>query len=349
MNDDQGDIEAYLESGRYREIKESRGARSRPFRFDPLASLWSGVFGLAALSFICFSSFPVAIHFLQEVNGLGFASSSAITITLIIPPLIVFSFLVITPTFWCGPILVRFLIALLMVGPSCVGFYFSMASWNPYFVNEWDPMLGMFTTMVGFFLASSSLSISLQIWSRWSLSHDGYVWSIPATNTRTMIQLTGVTALLCAALAAIRTPDKGMFLVGGTALAIVITLPAIALVTSFMQEAKRNYFLAAGCLLVFFFVALGVAAAMARDWIGQPLQEQNFPEILGLGIYSTAVITASYASCIWWLRSCGWRCLSRKDMREKRSGQAGDSDSALPIPGTREIAKPAMLTGEVVH
>ena len=134
-------------------------------------SLIAGIAGLAAITLVLGITMPMEIHLLNKFN-IGrptYIWMMMLVQSMLLPPMVGFSFAAVTPMFWYGSIILRFAMATAAVLPGCLGFAFTLVrveNGAPYgFAHAFS--LVMFTCL----MTIATVALTTQLWSRWTLSH----------------------------------------------------------------------------------------------------------------------------------------------------------------------------------
>jgi hypothetical protein len=330
-SEDQQAIAKYFASETYARTK------SRPFRASsrPGRSRWpdrslapttSFVMGLAGLSAMLFVLGTLAPMLTGELNWAMETSDNYVIFTMldqtmIYPAIIVFAFVAVTPMFWYGSVLLRFVLAAILIVPACFGFLSQS--------DRLDPPGGfplMFTT-VGFatFLTIGAVAVLVQMWSHWTLSHSRQIDApLAPTGTRSIMELTVVTAVGCFAFLSVDASDFVEMLLLFMALGLCTAVAVLGMLIAFLRPGRRNFFAASISALFAFggsFIYSGMHAFNAFGW--GKLPSMLLP-MVGASIYGAAVFGVVMCICVWWLRACGWVCLSRDDERQVRETASQD-------------------------
>lgn len=107
------------------ESQKSLGSYFSSFVVEEPRNLLVALSGLSILTAVFATVLPITIHFLNEYNVVQppFAFMMVIVQTLLLPPLVCFSFATATIMFWYGSVTIRFVLAILTVLPGCFVFY----------------------------------------------------------------------------------------------------------------------------------------------------------------------------------------------------------------------------------
>ena len=277
-------------------------------------SLIAGISGLGAITLLLGVAVPIEVYLLNEfdVGKPTYIWMMILFQSLLLPPMIGFSFTAVTPMFWYGSITVRFVMATAAVLPACFGFVIALTkieNGTPSgFVHSFS--LVMFTSL----MTIATVALTVQLWSRWTLSHTRPdVTALPPTGIGSMIELTGVAAVGCAFFMSNDFFEylEGMLLFGGisfmAAIAIIITQ------ITFLRDGPRSRnakicgflfaFAAAFVLNGFFAVTEYGWNALTGGW--------NF--ISAASLYGALLTCGVMWVCLRWLRFCGWQCIDRRN------------------------------------
>jgi hypothetical protein len=333
LSEDQQAIAEYFASETYARSKSRPiGASSRPGRSKwpdrSLAPTTSFVMGLAGLSAMLFILGTLAPMLTGELNWAMKTSDNYVVFTMldqtmIYPAIMVFTFVAVTPMFWYGSVLLRFVLAAILIVPACFGFLSQS--------DRFDPPSGfplIFTAVAcATFLTIGAIAVLVQMWSHWTLSHSRQIDSpLAPTGTRSIMELTVVTAVGCFAFLSVDTSDSDVVetLLLFMALGFCTAVAVIGMLIAFLRPGRRNFFAASISALFAFggsFIYSGMHAFKAFGW-GE-LPNMLLPMVVA-SVYGTAVFGGVMCICIWWLRVCGWVCLSREEERQVRETASQD-------------------------
>ncbi|QDV83307.1 hypothetical protein [Stieleria magnilauensis] len=284
-------------------------------------SLIAGIVGLSAITFLLGITFPLEIHLLNkfDISKPIYIWMMMIIQSMLLPPVVGFSFAATTPMFWYGSVFLRFAMAIAAVLPGCIGFAIAMV-----IVEETAPggffhafSLVMFTCL----MAIASVALTTQLWSRWTLSHArSDMTALPPTGIRTMIELTGVAAIGCAVFMSNGSLEylEGIYLFGGMGFMAAIAI--ICTQIAFLREGPRSR----TATLPYFGLAAAFAAAFILNGFfgvveyGWDVLASELILISAASLYGALVIYGVMWICLSWLRFCGWQCTDRRHMRQSR-------------------------------
>ena len=331
--DDQRATDANLDSGRY---QRAEGPRHQEASLEPESRSWfeyraiesdgqsliAGIVGLSAIAFLLGIAFPLEIHLLNkfDIGKPIYIWMMMIIQSMLLPPMVGFSFAATTPMFWYGSVILRFAMAIAAVLPGCLGCGIAVA-----IVEGGQPdgffhafSLVMFTCL----MTIAMVALTTQLWTRWTLSHArSHVAALPPTGIRTMIELTGVAAIGCAVFMSNGSLEylEGIYLFGG--MGFMASIAIICTQIAFLREGPRSR----TATLPYF----GLAAAFASAFIlnsffgvveyGWDVLSSELFLISAASLYGALVIYGVMWICLSWLRFCGWQCIDRRSMRQSRS------------------------------
>ena len=153
LSEDQRVISEYFASPAYQQSKGRRVARrDRQWVLDrfvtldhelvPTKSFCWGLFGLNTIFLLLGFAIPLLADALEIYLGRSRGGVQLVVIpTLVIPLVTGFSIAMITPMFWYGSMLFRFVVAALMVFPGCLSLYGSMTLFESFRGNADFPSL----------------------------------------------------------------------------------------------------------------------------------------------------------------------------------------------------------------
>ena len=345
--DDQRAVAEYLGSDLYHRagrlthakvpLEQERRSYFEYRRVEPeQRSLIAGIAGLAAITLLLGITVPMEIHLLNEFN-IGrptYIWMMMMVQSMLLPPMVGFSFAAVTPMFWYGSIILRFAMATAAVSPGCLGFAFALFSVEngaPHgFAHAFS--LVMFTCL----MTIATVALTTQLWSRWTLSHArSDVTTLPPTGIGSMIELTGVAAV---GFTVFMSNDfleylEGMYLFGG-----ISCMAAIAIISTqiaFLCEGPRSR-----AATVTSFAFAFAAAFVLNSFFG--VMEYGWDVLTGelflisaASLYGALLICGLMWVCLRWLRFCGWQCIDRRGMRQSRRQGAVDSGQEVKGSGDR--------------
>lgn len=302
---------------------------------DPNTSDWTApsVLPLAAiLGLVFLASFFAGLMVLEiwivnemQLRPRPFFVFALVMQTMLIPPMICYSFLIATIMFWYGSITLRFLGAFSAVLPSVTVFcvMFAWLESPPHdFVS--DVALCLFACL----LSSAAVALLYQMWTRWSLTHDRNNTDLPPTGIRSIIELTVICAVAAAFFSGAEIGDVAMGIAFFSIWGLLATLAVIRIQISFLQDADRDWLgIVVGCGFVF-LVCLGVNYFFAYMEFGRSARilRDSAYFVWPLSLYGSLLVAGLLAGQIYWLRKCGWRCIDQS----KRAKKTIDGDSISP-------------------
>ena len=330
LSEDQKAVAEYFASATYNGLGSSPKPlpplQRRPVWPDrvlsPATSFWVGLCGLSGLLLVCATVSPIMAGGVRggldpEIHYLAFSILDQLAMY---PTLIALTFAIVTPVFWYGSIIARFSLAALMIVPGYLTFLFT--AMQVLHVED-DFWLTFTAAILAMFLAIAAVPVLVQMSSHWTLSHSRPTdKSYNPTGTRTIMELTVVTALTCAVLMSLNTSEFAETILLYAALGALSSAMVISMLVAFLRPERRNLYAAALSVLFAFgtsFVYSGMHAFEAFGW-------SELPSVIALIIIASVLGTVAYICFvwvfIWWLRNCGWACISREDEKEVREAEA---------------------------
>ena len=328
LSEDQIAVAEYFASDRYQRSKVSKDPTRQPVpthasplgeQIRPgLTSFFAGLSGLAAITFVFAVAFPIGIKLLEDLTSgkPAYLFMMFIVQTMFFPPMVGFAFATVGSMFWYGSIALRFVIATLAVLPGCVGFLVAM-TW----LEESGPRdfyyafaMVMFTS----FVATAAVALTVQIWSRWTLTHariDGS--ALPVPGIRSMIELTGIAAIGFSIFASNDIGDiiDGILFFG--AFGLLASAAIISVLIGFLGGGGRRRpaaMISACCAFCVALLPNGFFAVVEYGW--DALSTESLL-IAGASLYGAALIGCLMWLCVRWLHFCGWRCIHRTTERQR--------------------------------
>jgi hypothetical protein len=327
LNEDQQAIAEYFASEAYQRNKRRAYDPSRRggwvlenfSLYDrdivPTTSFCWGLLGLIGIVTFFGLAMPLEMELVEQIFNTGrpmFAFQAIVFQTLLFPAAISFSFATVTPMFWYGSIVFRFALAALMVLPGCFAFYLA-ASWTGEFPRG-EFWLGFMAVMFVYFLTAGSVALTIQMWSPWALSHARHRDSpLPTLGTRSMMELTVIAAVGFAVIVSIDTGELMEALLFFAALGFMSSLAVISLLIAFLRQGHQNRqaaIISGGFAFGSAFLLTGFLAVMEFGWDSILF---NFIMVSAISVYGAVLICGVMWLCLWWLRSCGWLCVNRKE------------------------------------
>jgi hypothetical protein len=287
--------------------------------FNPAASFWLGIVGLGTLVFLCGALVPVCMEAVRRTitTQPSFVALVLVFYVIVVPPVITFSFATVTPMFWFGSVMFRFCAGIVSVIPGCVAFCVGLATLNrgppPDFWVDFSAV------MFAQFLAAGAVALTIQMWSRWTLSHARSPDTpLPPLGTRAMMELTGLAAIGFAVFVSLDKFEITEGLLLFTLAGMLSSLAVISVLIGLLRGERRSP-LAAGLAGLFAFAtAFLFAGFFAVDEFGVASIGSNLVLISALSLVGGTIALAVMWVCVWWLRVCGWRCVSRQEEKLAR-------------------------------
>lgn len=291
-------------------------------------SLIAGIAGLAVITLLLGISVPMEVHLLNEFN-IGrptYVWMMMMVQSMLLPPMVGFSFAAVTPMFWYGSIILRFAMASVAVLPGCLGFAFTLITVENGAPSDFLHAFSM--VMFTCLMTIATVALTTQLWSRWTLSHARVdVTPLPPTGIVSMIELTGVAAVGCAIFMSNNFLDylQGMYLFGGIAFMAAIAI--ICTQIAFLREGPRSRAATVASFAFAFAAAFVLNSFFGVMEFGWDVLASELLLISAASLYGSFLICAPMWVCLRWLRFCGWRCIDRRSSRLSRKPRAGSSAS----------------------
>jgi hypothetical protein len=310
-----GDVDRFRASRPASSLPDNRDVRSSFWEdrdLTPTVSFWMGLTGLNVILVVFAALAPLSMEMMETFVSRpdGFFAMMTFVQVVMFPPIISFSFATVTPMFWYGSVLLRFLVGMLMVVPGCVIFFFLMTLVEGPPPNDfWFAFAGVMFTQ---FLVAGTVALLVQMWSPWTLTHArSDQGPLPPLGLLAMMELTGIAAIGCAVFMFKGFGDIIMGILFFAAMGAISSLAVIAILIAFLREQGRNRWSAAIAFLACFAMAwlmCGFFAVMEFSWDSLA---PNSLFVSATALIGTTVIAAVMWLCVTWLRFCGWRCVNR--------------------------------------
>lgn len=315
-SEDRRVVAEYLASDAYRRAKRRPKRTPLPNQtskwpvreLSPTTSFVLGLVGLSGLLVLFGLAAPVLSEGLEEVLD---ASNHYLVFTvleqaMVLPAVFVFAFATVTPMFWYGSVLLRFTLAAILTLPGCY-LYIAESRLHP-------------TAALATFLVIAAVAVLIQMWSRWKLSHSRQIDSpLSPTGTRSIMELTVVTALGCFALLSVDTGDEVESVLFSMAVGFCSAVAVLAVMIALLRPIGRNPFAACMATLFAFAASFGLAGMRAFSEFGWQQLPSMLPSLFAASLTGLVVFALVAWLCIGWLRVCGWICLSRQEERQVRA------------------------------
>ena len=279
-----------------------------------LRSLVGGLGGLALITLLFAIAIPIEIGLLNilEVAPPTFLMNSLIIQTLLLPALVCYSCATVTSLFWYGSIVLRFALAIIVALPGCIGFLVG-ATYKDDYDDTMELLHAFSIVMFTCLLAIAVVALTVQMWSRWTLSHNRpYFADLPRTGIQSMVELT----LIAAAGFAISFSNdfvdyvEGMILFGGVG--FMAAIATISMQIGFLREGPRSR----NAMIVGFVFALATAVVMNAVFAvlesGWDIHSSEIGLIGASSVYGALLICAFMWLCLRWLKFCKWRCVDQR-------------------------------------
>ncbi len=332
LSADQRALAEYFETDTYKNWMASRANRpARAWVLDlmqrddaflsPGTSYRSGLLGLSGILLFFAVLMPLEIELAESVmrRSRGYVQMTMFIQFMAFPPMIAFSFATVTPMFWYGPLLVRFASGALMVIPGYIGFYVALM-----LVDESPPddfWYGFSAVLFAQFLTAGAVALTVQMWSPWTLAHHREPGtSLPPLGTREMMELTGIAAIGFAIFVSIDTGGIVEGMLFFTGVGFLTSVAVIGILIAFLRRTHRSVVAAIVSAMGAFATALLLCSFFAIAEFGWDSILNDFLVVGLASLFGAIVIYAVMWLCLWWLKSCGWECVSREE--ERRAAQA---------------------------
>lgn len=310
-----GDADQWREPRDAVPVWDSRDARSALWEnrdLTPALSFGLGLFGLNVILVVFAGLAPLLLEMMESLISRpdGFFATMVFVQVAMFPPIISFSFATVTPMFWYGSVLLRFLVGMLMVVPGCVVFFLFMTLTDGTPPDDfWFGFGGVMFTQ---FLVAGTVALVVQMWSPWTLTHARSDQApLPPLGLLAMMELTGVAAIGCAVFMVEGFGDIVEGILFFAAMGAFSSLAVIAVLIACLRERGRNRWSAAIAFLACFAMAwlmCGLFAVMEFSWDSLA---SNSLYISATALVGAIVIAAVMWICVSWLRFCGWQCVNR--------------------------------------
>jgi hypothetical protein len=303
--------DAYLRASSHPRRPARRRRRKWPDRqLSPTTSFVMGLAGLSGMLLFFGSAAPLLAGALYEGMDASnyYIAFTMFELTIILPAIIVFAFVAVTPMFWYGSVLLRFTLAAILMLPGCFVFLDGFRSQT----SRLNPIVALAT-----FLIIAAVAVLIQMWSRWTLSHSRQIDArLAPTGTRSIMELTVVTAIGCFSLLGGDTSDYLDEMLVSMGIGFCTAVAVIAVLVAFLRPGRRNLFAASIAALFAFagsFILSGTRAFAAFGWGQLP---SMLPSLIALSFYGLILFFTIMWLCIGWLRVCGWICLNREEEKQ---------------------------------
>jgi hypothetical protein len=328
LSEDKRVISEYFASPAFQQSKRRRVAgRERQWVLDrfvtldrdlvPTKSFCWGLFGLNTIFLLLGFAIPLLADALEIYLGRSRGAVQLVaTATLVIPLVTGFSIATVTPMFWYGSIPFRAVVAALMVFPGCLSLYGSMTLFNSFRGNAgFQFSVGL----LALFLTTAAVALAIQMWSPWTLTHQRPAEAaIPPLGTRSMMELTGIAAIACAGLMFIDTGIVLKELLFFCGVGILSSLTVITFLIAFLRPGHRNYVAAIAALLLSYLTSFVATGFFEANDLGWQIDNYNFALIAQVSVIGVVLGGAVSWTGVWWLRSCGWLCISREEEKQRK-------------------------------
>ncbi|QDT05249.1 hypothetical protein K227x_36490 [Rubripirellula lacrimiformis] len=310
------------------ELSDERGL-SIGVAFYGLAVCWMlmsmGIpYGVWILSGFDGQLFPIWVIFIQ----LTFAA-----------PLACLTLISVTSALWCVSLLRRFLlaVAVLMPGTAMLAFGLAQLGW----LDLAEAFAQTLYQILAYTVVSSSLVLPIQMWGRWSLSHARESPGVlPKLGTRSIMELTMIASLVFAIFMFVRGSELWYQILIVAAIALVSTIAITLIVVSHLLRPRTGRWLAILVSSGFAYAAMTLTSICVFASYDESIvwfnQNAQYTVIVIISILGTCLFMATAMVGQWWLRGCGWQCISPH--RAQHSG-ALEVDFAFPVSDTDPIQR----------
>ena len=325
---DRETVSAYLRSETFEH--RSKIASQKPIRDEQIddliqfgrdsegaSSFILGLLGLNGILILAGVAMPIGMELVEELfrTQPTYVVQVMVMQTLLFPPVICFSFVTVTPMFWYGSVVLRFVAGIVSVVPGCVAFLIAIEAVE----NSPDEFpLQFAAVMFSLFLAAGTVAVAVQLWTPWTLTHavaDDF--RLPPTGTRAMMELTLVAAAGFAFFMAIDLVEIAIGLLFFSLAGLICAVAVITVQVAFMRRERIDRLAAAISVGCAFTASFCFGSFVAWAGFGWQSITSNLLLISLTSLYGTAVICGLNWVCLSWLKRCGWSCV-RRDQGRKR-------------------------------
>lgn len=128
-----------------------------------------------------------------------------------------------------------------------------------------------------------------------------------------MMELTVIAAVGFAVMVSIDIGEFMEALLFFAALGFMSSLAVISLLIAFLRQDHHNHqaaVISGGFAFGSAFLLTGFLAVMEFGWDSILF---HFILVSAISVYGAVLICGVMWLCLWWLRSCGWHCVNRKE------------------------------------
>ncbi|TWU51666.1 hypothetical protein [Rubripirellula reticaptiva] len=228
------------------------------------------------------------------------------------PMLMCLAMISVTSSMWYVSLAKRFATAIAILTPATLMLIFGLVqmSWI-----EWSDVWPRVPFLViSFCVASTAVTLPLQMWGGWSLSQAREMpRELPRLSTYQFLELTAIASVIFAVGVFVR--DRSIWYEGlaCTLISLLCTLAVTAMIVTRLNKLRRYRFIGFVIASVFGFTAMLIVSLFGFSrfeetmfWNNQA--EQTFAILIASTI-GAAIFVGTMQLATWWLHLCGWQCV----------------------------------------
>ncbi|MGB7345892.1 MAG: hypothetical protein WBD20_16870 [Pirellulaceae bacterium] len=284
-----------------------------PFADTSLASVAIGLGGLALLMFFLGGAIPIELEWIEGTNLFNsrpvFWVMSSVMMLVLFPATAVSAFSIAVVMFWHVSLVARFIVAVAMFTPAVIALTIGIAWMEGGRMDE-DLISAMCVLFSAAFASAASVGIFFQLATPWTLTHLRInEEELPRLGIRTLIELTTIVALTFAFASALNNDIPIEATLSFAGIAGLGALMGIISCLAFLRERPIGMTGLIGSFAGAFAMSFAFVGIIATAEYGWTSVIDQFYVTLPVSLFGAAIISASVAVCITWLRKCGWRCV----------------------------------------
>ncbi|MGB7329068.1 MAG: hypothetical protein WBD31_29575 [Rubripirellula sp.] len=228
------------------------------------------------------------------------------------PMLMCLAMISVTSSMWYVSLAKRFATAITMLTPATLMLVFGLVQiawidWNDVWPRV--PFL-----VIAFCVASTAVTLPLQMWGGWSLSQAREMpRELPRLSTYQILELTAIASVIFAVGLFVRDQDVWFEGLACTLISLLCTLSVTAMIVTRLKAPRRFRYVGFITATVFGFTAMLIVSLFGFSRFEETMfwsnQTQQTVAILIASTIGTTIFVGTLRLTTWWLQLCGWQCV----------------------------------------